>query len=520
MKRIYTYIIFLSTVSAVLADQEPTVLTTKPVFRNTTQIMQGEVASPLPIKAPQASPTVVPGIPLVVQHFTVADYQETGQYGPSAESSVGSTQLLVASKGRIRSFSKTGILDNVLNLTHDSFFSPITRGGFTADPNVIFHPEWKQWIILGNAFLSSSLVLAISDGDPITPQTIWSFYIVDQVSNPGFSPTAFFDYPTLGVDSQSVYCAANIIDANDFFSSAAYVIPRSSLLSKTSSTIYAFRNLGTQNADLRPFTLQPAENFDTNSTVGYFASIDWNEALTNVANNILINRTTFGVNGIPTLSDTISVPVNSFVQPLIVNVLGTPQSHPIAPVVGFRLSPAHIRNNRLWLVANISVDNKGNSDGPPCIPPNGSITRNAARFIQIDITKLNTPGAVVSQGTLFQATPTNDLGERSFLTPAIMSNAQGKVLIAATTCGEKERLNAAVAQLINNNTDVGKPVLYTASTSNYNATEDWEFVPFARWGDHTRISPDPEDPAAFWTSQQWCSQENTWALEAAQVLTN
>ena len=498
----------------------------QPVLRSTAQIMQGEVATPLSAQTPTAGP-VTPGTPLVVNHFTVADYQETGQYGPSGESSVGSTQLLVASKGRIRSFLKNGTLDNVLNLTHDSFFSPISLGGFTADPNVIFHPIWKQWIIFADATLpgSSSLVLAISDGDPITPATVWSFYQVDTtVSNPAFTPTTFLDYTTLGADAQAIYCAVNVIDPNiagsdAFVSAAAYVIPKSTLQQSAPATIYAFRS--TVANTLKPFTFQPALNFDQAPTAGYFPSINWNEALTNEVSNILMNIVTFDAQNVPTLSDPIQIPVSSFVPPLTVNVLGTPVNHPISPVAGFRLAPSHVRNNRLWLVTSISVDNTGASNLPACVPPIGTITRDAARFMQIDITKLSTPtSAVVSQGTLFQPTSTNTLGERSFLTPSIMSQANGTVLLGATTCGVNERLNAAVAQLVNNNTAVGTPVLYTQSSSDYYATEDWEFDPYGRWGDKTRVSPEPENSQAFWTSQQWCSAENTWALEVAQILAN
>ncbi len=532
MKRmIFCLLMCRSMTGIVNADgvQTPLVLTTTPVFRTTAQIMQGQVPAPVKGQTPQASGPATPGTPLVVNHFTVADYQETGQYGPSAESSVGSTQLLVASKGRIRSFLKNGTLDNVLNLAHDSFFSPITLGGFTADPNVIFHPQWKQWIIFANA--QSSLVLAVSDGDPITPNTVWSFYVVDSITAPCtdptkaecFTATSSFDYTTLGADVQAVYCAANIIDtatAEGFVSAAAYVLPRSSLMNGVSAKVFAFRNLTTVDDPIRPFTFQPALNFDAAPTAGIFPSIDFVTLNAfNASSLILVSVVTF-TNGIPTsLSDPISVPVDTFAQPISVSVLGTPDSHMVAPVAGCRLAPSHIRNNRLWLVANTGVNNNGVSPESNCSPIDTTkVNRDAAQFTQIDVSRPTNP-VLVSQGTLFQQTASNNLGERSFLTPSIMSNANGNVIIGATTCGASERLNAAVAQLIEDNTAVGTPILYTSSTSDYDAGQDWEFVPLARWGDHTRISPDPENPALFWTSQQWCSQENTWALEAAQVLT-
>lgn len=506
-----------------MAPQEE--ITSQPVRRTTAQIMQGEVAAPLKA-TPLTPPSIVPGIPAIGANFITAHYQETGQYGPSGESSMGSTQLLVASKGRIRSFLRDGRIDNVLNLSHDSFFSPVSAGGFTADPNVIYHPILKRWIILANALLKSSIVLAVSDSDPITPATVWTFYIVDTVSLfntlPGFTSTAFFDYPTLGADANAIYCAANILDPKTpgvFLSAAAYVIPVSTLSSTGPATIYAWRNLahlGPQN--LTPFTFQPALNFDVAPTAGYFASINYADAAANSSSRFLVNTVTFGVGGVPTLSDPIQIPVQNYVATLAISALGTPLTHIIDPVAFFRLAPAHVRNNRLWLVNNIGVDNNGLSNPPYALPPVGTITRNGARFTQIDVTQLATPAtAVVSQGTLFQASAANDIGERSFLTPSIMSNAHGAVIIAATTCAANERLNAAVAQLTQNNTAVGEPVLYTNSTFNYFATEDWEFNPFARWGDHTRISPDPSDPNAFWTIQQWCSDTNTWGLQAAQI---
>ncbi len=500
---------------------DPVTLTPKVVQRTTRQIMQGTPAEGAPtIRARGHVPQEIPGTPTIVDHFIVADYQETGQYGPSGESSVGSTQVLVASKGRIRSFNKNGSIDNVLNLAHDSFFSPISRGGFTADPNVIFHPQLKRWIIFGGAFLQSSLVLAISDSDPITPDTVWSFIIIDAVSNKGFTESSFFDYSTLGADEQAIYCAANILDFNDpdfFISAAAYAIPFDSITC-TDATVFAWRSLRDLGPEmLSPFTFQPALNFDGNPDTAFFPSIDFGDALEGFSSRFLMQTVTFN-GGTPTLSDPIEIPVLPYALPISVPALGTPATHEISPVASFRLAPVHIRDNSLWLVCNIGVNNQGMSEAPVAPPPEGTITRDAARFAQIDITKLGTPEtAVVSEGTLFQATPTNELGARSFLTPAIMSNEQGDVIIGATTTAADERLNAAVAQLINNNTDVGAPVLYTESVSNYNATEDWEFNPFARWGDHTRVSPDPSDPTLFWTAQQWCSDENTWGLEVAKV---
>ena len=54
--------------------------------------------------------------------------------------------------------------------------------------------------------------------------------------------------------------------------------------------------------------------------------------------------------------------------------------------------------------------------------------------------------------------------------------------------------------------------------SNHFATEDWEFDPNSRWGDHTRLSLDPNDSVTFWPATMWCNATNTWATEIAQVV--
>ena len=176
----------------------------------------------------------------ILQTFEASDYQENGQYGPSGDGSVGSTQFILGCKGRIRSFNKaTGQIDNVLNMAYDRFFSSITNGAFCADPNIVFDQINRRWFLFCNASkiaADQSIVLAMSDngngtGDPVTPQTVWKFFVVDNGANSGFDTSLpSFDYTNLGVDQFRVYCASDILDiGNPFYSSsAAYVITTSS----------------------------------------------------------------------------------------------------------------------------------------------------------------------------------------------------------------------------------------------------------------------------------------------------
>ncbi len=441
--------------------------------------------------------------PIVLSQFTSANYRQTGQYGPSSEAGKGTTQIMIGQKGRVMTFLPDGTPDNVLNVSHDHFFSSVSLGGFTADPNIIFDASSGRWFLFCDG-ASPFLLLAMSDGDPITANTVWSFFIIDSTTpNPGFDAVLpNFDYTTLAVDTKAVYCAANVYnDTNPaYLSSAAYVILKDSLIAGQTPVIFAFRNLVDQSTYTGPFTLQGALNFDPNPTAGFFVSINLLDVLINSSQNLLINKATFTSTGV-TLSAPVPVPVTPYVGPLFASALGTPE--PLFDP-GVRLCPAHIRNGILRVVHEIGVDNTGVST------PATVITRNAANFYEISTETLK----VLNQGRVFQPSPFNDVNQRCFLVPSIMSNALGQVIICATTCGKQERLNACVTQIKNG--VPGTPLLYTDSTSNYFATEDWEFDPNSRWGDHTRVSADPND-TTFWAASLWCNATNTWATQIAHI---
>ena len=502
--------------AAILSTQQilPVVVTSPaPIKMTTAQIMGFTPATAACVPTlPHISSFKAGGSP-VNKQFTISDYRETGQYGPSADAGVGSTQVMLGSKGRVRTMCKaTGLIDNILNVSHDRFFSCVSLGGFTADPNIIFDPHSQRWFLFCDGGFPF-LLLAMSgdetgNGDPITLATTWNFFIIDSTTpNPGFDAAIpYFDYTTLGLDKNALYCACNVYDeSNPYYeSSAEYVVIKSSLIAGQPQ-IFAFRNLINQTTSVGPFTPQGALNFDTNptNTNGYFISQNLYDVENNSLTTLILDTVTFNTSGVPSITEQ-AIQVTPYVGPLFAPALGTPK--PLFDP-GVRLCPAHIRNGLLRVVNEIGVDNTGTST------PSAVVTRNGARFYEIDITQ---PTPVVrNQGTLFQASAANDVNQRCFITPSIMSNASGQIIISATTCGAQERLNTSITYVVNSTP--GQPTLYTSSTSNYFATEDWEFSPNSRWGDHTRISLDPVDQQTFWAAGLWCNATNSWATQIGQV---
>ncbi len=452
--------------------------------------------------------------PTIIQSFLNFDYQDTGQYAPSADLSVGTQQAILGSQGRICSFNKsTGQKDNVLNIAHDHFFSPISNGGFTSDPNIIFDPLSKRWFLFCNG--NPNLLLAMSDGDPITPQTIWTFITVDTPHDPAFefSPVpAVFNSTNLGVDANAVLCSVDVTNNNPLYiSSALYVLPKQSLLNGGPVEIFGFRNLVDQNTLNGPLSSQGAQNFVA-SPLSYFVSSNAADFLAGYSTQVLFWTVSYTPN--PEISPFVSVTVNPYRTAIAVPALGTPASHIIGGFASPRLSAAHIRNNLLWTCTFVGVDNRGASTLTT------TLTRDGVRYWAFDVSGAHP--VVTVDGTLFAASPTNDFNQRSFLTPSIMTNAVtfsnpiSQVIIGATTCGANEHLNASVTQVVNGVAQM--PVLYTQSNSNYFAQEDWDF-PFAKWGDHTRTSPDPTN-LSIWTCQFACDATNSWGAYTAQVRPN
>ena len=348
----------------------------------------------------------------------------------------------------------------------------------------------------------------MSDGDPITADTVWTFITVDTPNDPEFEfypVPAIFDYTNLGVDAHAVLCSVDVFNNNPFYiSSAAYVIPKKSLLSGGPVEIHGFRNLVDQATLNGPFSTQGVQNFDPNPQFSYFAANNLIDFLIGFSEQFLLGTVTYTPE--PVLSPFVSIPVNPYIDTIPSPVLGTPDTHMVDGDTSPRLIAAHIRNNVLWIGTYIGVDNTGASTATT------TPTRNAVRYWAVDL--LGSTPIVTVDGTLFAASPTNDYNQRHFLTPSIMTNPLGQVIIGATTCGANEYLNASVTQVVDGVAQT--PVLYTQSSSNYYAQEDWEFAPFARWGDHTRTSPDPIDNT-IWTCQLMCPAINAWGGYAAQV---
>ena len=104
-----------------------------------------------PPSAPVRGPNAIHTPSLSFDGATLAD---TGAFPPDSMGTVGPTQFVVAVNGRIRSFTRAGVADGVLNVDPDVFFAPVMTpiGGsvvlnFTSNPQVRYDRFTSRWFL-------------------------------------------------------------------------------------------------------------------------------------------------------------------------------------------------------------------------------------------------------------------------------------------------------------------------------------------------------------------------------------
>lgn len=439
--------------------------------------------------------------------FTGATLAETSSFPPDNMGAVGPTQFIVAVNGRIRSFNKTtGVADGVMNLNPNVFFSTVIStmsGTFTSDPRIRYDRFSARWIIIiidvpaGTGAVENSCLLAVSNTSTITAGTVWTFSKFLGQAN------IFFDYPTIGIDKNALYIGGNMFSlAGSFTGTNGYVINRASFLAGGAYTVNTFLNLCTA-AGAGPFTPQGVDNFDTNSTEGYFIGSD------NVTLSTLMIRRVSNPGGAPTISGNISLTVPTTTSSTTIPHLGnTGGANGNLDGLDDRLFAAFIRNGHLWTSHSFRVAATG-------VASTAVGFRNGCRWY--DIQNLATTPTLTQSGTVFDGAASNP---RWYSISTMMVSGQGHAVFSLTTGGLNDRANAATTtRLVTDALGTTQtPVLTTASSTAYNPPSDAGGTGGRRWGDYSYVSLDPKDDMSMWMVHQFCNATNTYGVNVTKVL--
>ena len=96
--------------------------------------------------------------------FLAAASNVSGYIPPDCNGAVGPTQILTVANGRIRVYSKSGVLGG-LNMTMDAFFSTVRNASTVSDPHVRYDRLSQRWFVvaINVASTNNRVVIAVSD---------------------------------------------------------------------------------------------------------------------------------------------------------------------------------------------------------------------------------------------------------------------------------------------------------------------------------------------------------------------
>lgn len=465
--------------------------------------------------APQPSPSAPQTIGV---SFLGANTADTNAFPPDTMGAAGPTQFLVGVNGRIRTFVKsTGVADAVLNADMDTFFATVRNGQPTSTPRVRYDRLSDRWIVtivnFNVSLTNNRILIAVSNSGTITNATVWTyFYFQHNLVSPAGDTNTFFDYNTLGVDSNALFIGGNVFDdLGGFLGTTVHVVRKFTVTSGgggdlvPSGNVVAFRNLTGTPGGPGPYSPQGVD-----SLAAAAATEAWIIGVDNASfGTLMFRKITFSApNAWPPsgISGNLSLAVPATAIPIPVphqgNAGGTDG---LLDAVDDRLFSATLRGSRIWTSHNIAVDSGGVGSAAG--------DRDGSRWYEIDVTG----GSPVLQqaGTLFDSAASNP---RFSWIPSIMVSGQGHAALGVSASGATQRINAASAGRLASDAagTLQSPLLYTASASSYNPAADPG--PPRRWGDYSYTSLDPNDDMTMWTIQQYCDAVDSYGLRVAQLV--
>ena len=472
-------------------------------------LAEGETGEEFPVRP--ASPDLPQTVGV---NFLAIQLSESGAIPPDSMGAVGPTQVLAVANGRIKVFSKTGVL-GALNTTTNNFFASVggaTNG--TSDPHIRYDRLSQRWFVVmidvGAPTCPNHVLLAVSSGPTITNTASFTFFSFIGEPAGGGLGAHFADYPTLGVDRNALYIGGNMFDQasvgcpapSDPFQTTVWVINKAALIGGTLNAT-AFRGLLNYGTGAGILTPQGVDNDDPASAEGYFIGTD-----AFVFSKLVMKRVSTP-GGVPTLSADLNITPPATRSPI-------PQVQPAGPnldALDDRLFAAAVHRdkisglNTLWTAHNFEVN-------ASCVATAGG-GRNGSRWYEVQ--NLTTAPGLRQSGSLCDNAGATPFG---FWIPGVGVSGQGHMAIG-TSRASASAANGGFASI----TAAGRlrtdalgtlqaPTLVQGSTFNYfTGVTNPE-----RWGDFSQTVVDPNDDQTLWTFQEYANATNSWGLRVTQLL--
>lgn len=447
----------------------------------------------------------------VSNKFKAGNLSMSGYIPPDAMGAVGPTQFVYIVNGRIITYNKiTGNPDGYINTTTDNFFNSVkTTGWTTTDPRVRYDRLSGRWFFVMadmpySGLSKNRVLIAVSSSSEITSSSNFTFFFFQ-------NDTYYVDFPTLAVDKNAIYIGGNLFSTTTgrYRATRGYVIRKSSILGNGPMyrTTFTFVSNPTGQGIFSP---QGIDNYDPNSTEGYFIGVD------NYYLGLFKLRRISNPGGTPTSSGDINIStVLTTYYPLKVPHLGN-TSGDTAKIDASddRLFYAHYRKingiGSLWTAHNLGVNSSGIAGS--------SADRNGIRWYEIRGIESGQTPSVYQAGTIYDSSASNPL---FYFFPTMTVNGQGHLVVGFTSAGQTQYLSASYSNRLSTDPPAKFRSVsnYQESNSAYNLPwENYQARGCRRWGDYSFTCVDPNDDMTFWTIQEYCDSTDSWGCVVAKIL--
>jgi len=405
--------------------------------------------------------------------------------------------------GGVAFFSKFGDFEGFetdVQFWTDAGIDMALSGNEAFEPHITYDPLSERWFVVEMGFLQAGgdtgnqVLLARSDtSDPLGP---WK--AVSYTASTGFSLD-----PTLGVDANGVYIGTIDADALSTFNLQSVTmtsIPKADLLVDNPTLVNATTSV---DADLvLGWNIQGATNF--NSTADHASIVGVDFFFFDAVDRTPITGTD---GAFAQLGPTSIIDVEPTSFPNNANARQPDGSQTIDPGDDRFSATIYQVGDLIYMVHAITVDATGQATFDP-----GSI---AVRLTVIS----DSTDQVVAEGTWFDP-------DFDYTYPSIAVNSYGDMLIGFSRSGPNAGAGPTDGNLgayaVYARIDPNNPTTITFGpeiqivpgfVDNYHQQAN----PPDFWGNYSATTPDPSNPLAFWTTQEFAVDATTWATAIAQV---
>lgn len=453
-------------------------------------------------------------------NFTGTTYQQNDSQNPPPDPNgvIGPDRFMEFVNGSVTVYNRTNGA-SIKRISDSIFWANaglnLSSSQGVADPRVIYDPATQRWFATQVDFDANAsdptteandFLLAVSTSS--NPAGTWKGYMFTADPDHGY----FADFPTLGLDSNTVYISGDFYTNMDMvvgIGPGLVSIPKADLINGTGISNLTW--YGVMDWTTRGEVMQPAICFD-GSASGTILAIGDMGSDSAFHSNLVWSAVQNGGTASPTLSAPVSLAVAPYEVPDNA-IQGAPTFAVPQPdgTTTLRANEARL-SGKVFAVGGVLY-------AVHSTELNGRVAIQWYRIRAADHTLLE-------QGTI--ADTNLDL-----FYPSIAANQYGVVVIACNGSSPSSYVScyAYAGQTVNGQTTFGNSILLQAGVVSYHDLNEIEgqligSPMLSRWGDYSTLSVDPNDPTQFWSIQMYPSavdtasglDEGIWSTEITQLI--